>query len=87
MLLTAHPDGFDLSRNRFCLAKRASDAARGGVAPGMWMLLLRARRKIRYQIIFLRGGSEDFAVLRIHYDHFCRLGAAVYADQENSHYK
>ena len=49
------------------------------------MLFLRAGREIGDQLVSLRAGAEDFAVLGVHDEGFGGLRAAINADQKVSH--
>ena len=66
MLLAADADGFHFGGTGLGDFQRLLDPPRRGIAPGVWVLLLRAGREVGNQIVTLRRGREHFTVLRVH---------------------
>ena len=85
MLLAADADGFDFGGDGFGVAKRATDAAGDGVAPGVGMLFFCAGWKVGEEIVFLSCGGEDFAVACVNDEDFGGLSAAIDAEEKISH--
>ena len=77
MLLPAHANGFDLGSHRASLAQCPPDRARRRIPPRVRMLFLGARGQVGNQFVFLGRGGDDFSLARVHYQHLCRLCAAV----------
>ncbi|MDB6125640.1 MAG: hypothetical protein JWQ71_4633, partial [Pedosphaera sp.] len=80
MLLAADADGFDFGSAGLSGAQGLANGTAGGVAPGMRVLLLCAGREVGDQIVNLRGGGKDFAVLGVHHQYLGGLRAAIDAN-------
>ena len=81
VLLAADADGFDFGGRQLWPARKAWRMALAVASRQVCgMLLLRAGREIGDQIVGLRGGGQDLAVLRIHDQHLGGLRAAIDAD-------
>src|SRR5205823_3527888 len=87
VLLAADPDGGYINGDGFGLTQTLANGAGGGVAPGVRMLFLRARRQVGDEIVRLRGAGQNFSVARIDHDDFGRLRATIDADDQISHNK
>src|SRR5213080_4246260 len=85
MLLAAHTYGLNFGSNGAGLAQRAPDAAGRSFAPGMRVLLLRAGRKVRDQVIFLRRRGEHLSIAGVNNENFSGLSAAIDSEDQCSH--
>ena len=81
MLLPADTDRDDFARASLGLLQRHLDRLRRGLTPGVWMLLLRARRQAGDEVIAAGTGAEDLAGPGVHDERLGGLRAGINADE------
>ena len=85
MLLAADADGLHLGGGGLRGLERGLDGFGSRVAPGVRVLLLRAGREVREEVVSGGRAAEDLARLGVHDEGFGGLRAGINADEECSH--